>query len=163
MEQDELAPDLARQQGSVLVLGCPDQSHPLNAAEVLCGGQRDARSAGAERGIGDHPRLELRHPGEPRILDPPRLVEDARPRLEQRRFVDEPVREAVLRSSHRQVADPPTVFDPAQQHRGAFHLGGAGVQHGVDGVRPPVRRQQRVAAVTAEKVVADLTGRARHR
>src|SRR5829696_1804280 len=76
MEEDELAIDLARQQSSVLVLRRPDEPQPLDAAEVLGGRQGDARPPWAERRVNDHPRIEFGHPGEPGILDSPRLMED---------------------------------------------------------------------------------------
>ncbi len=81
------------------------------------------------------------HPGDPRVLHAPGLVWSVRLRLDQGAIVDDPVGHPVTRPSHREMADPAPILDPAQQHGGAVDLGGTGVEDRVHRVRPALRGQ----------------------
>jgi hypothetical protein len=58
--------------------------------------------------------------------------------------VDDPVRDAVVRSSAGEVREAAAVLDPAEQDRLVADPRRPGVHHRVDGVRPALRREHRI-------------------
>jgi len=144
VQQDEIPTNPAGQKGGVLVLGRAHQPEPFHRQEIVRGGQRHRRPLRAERGIGDHPTIELIDPSHPRIFHTPGLLRVARRRSEQRCGINDPVRYPIGGPGHGEMTDPPPVLHPAHQHGPSVNEGGARVHHRVHRVRPPLPRQHRV-------------------
>ena len=153
MEQRKAAVDATRQHRRILVVRLHDQSQALECTEVRGQGQRDAGTRLTERRIGHGILPEFLNEGDPRILNAPlffRMVSGIG--TECGLAIDRPPVDAVGRSRRAQVRVPAAILGPAQQQRGAVGQSrGPGVEHGVDGVRPVVRGENRVSGVPVEE------------
>ena len=127
----------------------------LDRAEVLRGREIDGGAARAVRGARDHPRLELRHPDDARILEAPLLALDSRLRSQERLAVDLPAVDAVRRAGHGQMRDTRQPLDPRQQHRLAVDDGGARVEHDVHRIGPVRRLEDRIRCASLEELAPD--------
>ncbi len=135
VEHRPAAVEPAREDRRVLVLRRHDRAFAADVTEVARHGQRHEGTPVAIGRVGDRPVLELRQPGEPRILAAPDLLRVAlRLRLKQRLCVDAPVRGAIAAACHHEVRDPPHVLDADEEHGVVADPGRARVEDRVGAV-----------------------------
>ena len=151
VEEHPVSVDAARQQRSVLVVGCHDRPQALERPEVVGPGERDPRSRRPEGGVGDDPVAELVDVGDPRVLQAPLLLGPFTVVGQARTVVDDPVRHPIPRAGAREVREAATVLDAAEEHDLVVDACRACVHHRVDGIRPALRRQHRIAGIPGEQ------------
>ena len=143
------------QQRRVLVLRLPDDPVALDGREVLGRREEDGGAGRAVDGAGDDPALELGDEDDARVLEAPLLALDSVGRSEQRLRVDRPAVDPVAGAGDGEVRDAGQVLDAGEQDgRRRSSCAAAGLNDGVDGIRPVLRGQDRVGRVAVEELSA---------
>src|SRR3990172_5153091 len=145
--------DPTRKERGVLVLWRHDRAKLSTLGEVVAQRERDERTASAVGGIGDRPCIELRQPGQARVLAAPDLLRAGiRLRRDERRLVKSPTCHAVAAACGQQVRDTAQVLDPDQQQRLTTDEPRPGVEDGVRAIWQLVDGDDRVERVPGEDV-----------
>ena len=153
MNQRPVSIDSPRQKRRIFVVRGHDDTVAFEAAKVLGQCQRYTRATARIRGVGDHVLLQLGHEGDARILDAPDFFGILLRAGHQCRFtINLPSIDTVPRPRGAEMRQATPVFNPAQEQSSAIRQQGcAGIEHAVDGVRPILARQDRVARVTQKQ------------
>jgi hypothetical protein len=139
-----------REKCGVLVLGRLQDVASLPLHEVTRLGQTYERPSGGVSDIDDE--VLVTDTGDPRVLDPPVLLETVRAWLQPPNRVDLPTRQPVFTGRRDKRGEAGAVLDAQQQQRSAIDDCGARVEHRVDHVGEVVRAQDWVALEALEQL-----------
>ena len=145
--------DSSRQKGGVLVLGRHDDAEPFEGLEVACEGQGHSGTAAREGGVGYGELLQLRDPGDARILDAPELFREfAGQRGHGGLRVDPPAVDAVGGARGAEMREAAPVFYATEEQGVAVReQRDAGVKDAVDWIGPVLAAEDGIAGMAGKE------------
>jgi hypothetical protein len=150
VDQGPAAAESTREQRGVLVLGRHEHPAPLERRKVAGRRQADERAGTRITGVNDHVLVIAQR--DPRILDskPLRVRREIWKKTTIR--IDRPVGQAVRATGNAEMGEAGAILHADEEDRLLAEPGDAGIEDGVDGVRPVGRHEDRIPLVPSKQL-----------